>query len=59
MLTTDGSNNVTWVPIAAGSTELADQVTIVGDGQAGMNFRWQTIQLPLRKLKPLALLTRC
>ncbi|MCK0191390.1 hypothetical protein, partial [Arenibacter sp. F20364] len=38
MLTTDGSNTVTWVPIAAGSTELADQVTIVGDGSTGNEF---------------------
>ncbi|ASO03615.1 bZIP transcription factor [Arenibacter algicola] len=38
MLTTDGTNAVTWVPIAAGSTELADQVTIVGDGTTGNEF---------------------
>ncbi|MCJ7465409.1 MAG: hypothetical protein MUO53_01780, partial [Maribacter sp.] len=41
MLITNTSGNIAWVPVATGggTTELADQITITGNGQTGTPFK--------------------
>lgn len=56
MLITNIAGDITWSPVGSGggSTELADQVTIIGDGQTGTEFAVADSGITPIKIEPSA-----